>query len=289
MIKQVELGDEINQSSPQAERRDRLAETARPVGFDSRHSSLPFRLPLPPSLVSITISQPSSSVPFPTPPTYTMPSPPSFSAGQRDLHAAAWSASVSHRFVTSLWAGTLPPTVMARYLAQDYLFVDAFIALMGAAVSHADRARPRLLIARQLGLIANDEDGFFVRALQELQPSALDPTTPTTPLAPTAGFLDLMDDARASYAEALTVLLVAEWLYLDWASPSPSLPMPKDWVGAEWIELHRGEGFEKWVELLKDETDRVAEAADEETRRRMADVFGRAVELELAFFDAAFE
>ncbi|TXT08896.1 hypothetical protein VHUM_03024 [Vanrija humicola] len=97
-----------------------------------------------------------------------------------------------------------------------------------------------------------------------------------------------MADARdaQSYALALTVLLVAEWLYLDWGS----LPhaTPADWLHAEWIDLHRGDAFAAWVQLLKDETDRVAALADDATRQRMADMFVRAVELEAEFFDATY-
>lgn len=242
----------------------------------------------------------------------------SFSDTLRAAHAQTWSRSVSHRFVSALWAGTVPDRVLAHYLTQDYMFVDAFVSLMGAAVAFADQPAARIKIARQLGMIANDEDGYFVRALKRLNPTAiaLSPSTssdtaaaacqaptvdtatgagvaatekpiPTTPSAPTAAFIKLMLDSRASYAEALTVLLVAEWLYLDWASrPSQT---PSDWVHAEWIELHRGQAFEDWVKLLRDEVDRVAKETGEETRRKMEEVFAKAVELELAFFEAAYE
>jgi thiaminase (transcriptional activator TenA) len=206
----------------------------------------------------------------------------SFSADLRTATAPTWDAAVGHRFVDELWAGTLDDAVMARYLEQDAQFLDAFVALLGAAVAAADRPGPRLAIARQLGLVAGDEDDYFGRALTRLGATA----TPAL-LAPTRGFLGLMDDARrgADYGTALAVLLVAEWLYLDWAS-RPAHP-PGDWLYAEWIELHRGPAFTAWVELLRTEADRVA-AADPDARSRMADAFTRAVDLELAFFDAAY-
>jgi thiaminase/transcriptional activator TenA len=206
----------------------------------------------------------------------------SFSADLRTATAPTWDAAVSHRFVDELWAGTLDDVVIARYLEQDAQFLDAFVALLGAAVAAADRPGPRLAIARQLGLVAGDEDDYFGRALARLGATA----TPAL-LAPTRGFLGLMDDARrsADYGTALAVLLVAEWLYLDWAS-RPADP-PADWLYAEWIELHRGAAFAEWVELLRTEADRVA-AADPDVRSRMTDAFTRAVDLELAFFDAAY-
>lgn len=197
--------------------------------------------------------------------------------------AATWDAAVRHRFVDELWSGTVDDAVMARYLGQDAQFLDAFVALLGAAVAAGDRTGPRLAIARQLGLIAGDEDDYFTRALARL---GVDPAA-VAPAGPTRDFVALMDSARASadYATILAVLVVAEWLYLDWASRSA--PAPDDWLHREWIDLHRGEAFAAWVELLCGELDRVA-GADDAALARAREAFTRAVALELAFFDAAY-
>jgi thiaminase/transcriptional activator TenA len=207
----------------------------------------------------------------------------SFSENLRAATSTTWNAATGHRFVDELWAGTVDDAALARYLAQDALFLDRFVALLGAAVSAADDTQARLAIARQLGLVASDEDDYFARAL-----GRLGVTTPAEPLRPTQGFLDLMDDARRSgdYGVALTVLLVAEWLYLDWAARPDAAP--PDWLHREWIDLHRGSGFTAWVDLLRAETDRVAATADDVARERMGEIFRRTVDLELAFFDAAY-
>lgn len=219
----------------------------------------------------------------------------SFTSTLRQRTDTPWTAAISSRFVRELWAGTLPDAVLSTYLAQDSLFVDTFVALIGAAIATADLPRVRIKHARQLGLIANDEDGYFDRALRRLKTrgagglgDATAADVDPSPLAPTTGFLELMAEARdsQSYALALTVLLVAEWLYLDWGNLP--LPTPADWLHAEWIDLHRGEGFEAWVQLLKDETDRVALAVDSATRLRMEEMFVRAVALEAEFFDATY-
>ncbi|MCD2186382.1 TenA family protein [Actinomycetospora soli] len=196
------------------------------------------------------------------------------SAELRERHAEVWDAAVGHRFVDELGAGTVDDAVLAGYLAQDALFLDAFVALLGAAVAAADRPGPRLVLARQLGLVAGDEDDYFTRALDRLGVRA-----PAEPARPTAAFLALMDDARrsADYGRVLTVLLVAEWLYLDWAQRLGAAPA--DWLYAEWIELHRGPAFAAWVGFLREEADRVG--VDEAA-------FARTAQLELAFFDAAY-
>ena len=59
-----------------------------------------------------------------------------------------------------------------------------------------------------------------------------------------------------SYAAALSVLVVAEWLYLDWASRAPK-PLPDNFVYAEWITLHDNPDFCDFVDFLRAELDRI--------------------------------
>ena len=86
-----------------------------------------------------------------------------------------------------------------------------------------------------------------------------------------------------SYAAALSVLVVAEWLYLDWASRAPK-PPPNNFVHAEWITLHDNPGFRGFVDFLRAEWDRVGPAHADLCR----DFFRRAVALELSFFEAVY-
>ncbi|GAA4556634.1 TenA family protein [Pseudonocardia xishanensis] len=206
----------------------------------------------------------------------------SFSAELRESTLETWEAAVGHRFVSELWAGTVDRAVLARYLVQDFQFCDAFLALMGAAVATCDDPAARVVHARQVGLVAGDEHEFFLTSFAALGVSAEAPEL----AEPTRGFVDLMDAARAdaSYTEILAVLLVAEWLYLDWASRDGELPA--DPIAREWIELHRGPAFEAWVGFLRAELDRAAPSSRHVVR--VSRRFARAVELELAFFEAAY-
>ena len=86
-----------------------------------------------------------------------------------------------------------------------------------------------------------------------------------------------------SYAAALSVLVVAEWLYLDWASRAPQ-PLPNNFVHADWITLHDNPNFRGFVDFLRTELDRVGPAQADLCR----DFSCRAVGLELSFFEAAY-
>lgn len=201
----------------------------------------------------------------------------------RAQNASVWAASVEHRFVDELLAGTVSQDVMGRYLIQDHRFIDAFITLIGAAVASADALDRRLRLGRFLGMVCSDENDYFLRAFIALDIGEERHAIPDAPA--TAGFKALMKEAAAtrSYAAIMAVLNVAEGLYLDWAQRLNG-PMPDSFVHAEWITLHDNAFFVDFVGFLRAELDRVGPNEPAVA----ADFFKRAVELELAFFDAAY-
>jgi thiaminase/transcriptional activator TenA len=208
-----------------------------------------------------------------------------FSETLRQENEQTWSQAVQHRFVRELLAGTVPDPVMATYLTQDYRFFDGFLALVGAAVAPADQPEARLRLARFAGDIAGDENTYFLRAFDALGVSTSQrEAVPDT--SATAGFKNLFAEAAATreYAAIIAVLVVAEWLYLDWATRAPE-PLPTSFVHAEWITLHDNPSFRELVGFLRSELDRVGPEHAEQAR----DHFRRAIALELTFFDLAYE
>src|ERR1700736_4077282 len=196
----------------------------------------------------------------------------------------AWSDAVRDRFVNELFAGAVPGAVMARYLIPDPRFLDSFLTLLGAALASADTFEARLRFARFIGMVSGEENTYFLRAFEALGVTevrrAADPDT-----QPTAGFKAIMREAAQTrrYAAALSVLVVAEWLYLDWASRAPK-PLPNNFVHAEWITLHDNPGFRGFVDFLRAELDPIGPAQEDLCR----DFFQRAVALEFSFFEGAY-
>ncbi|NOD63257.1 MULTISPECIES: TenA family protein [unclassified Ruegeria] len=196
-----------------------------------------------------------------------------------------WQAATSHAFTRELSDGTLPEDKMRWYLQQDYQFVDGFVRLLASAIAHAPTLADSVPAAQFLAVITGPENTYFLRAMEALG------TKPSTEPAPaTRAFQDLMAEAVASgrYQNMLAVLVVAEWVYLSWASPENP---PKDdlpfWF-AEWITLHAGEGFESVVEYLRGQLDKVWPTLDAAEQAEVTRLFHRAVELERDFFDAAY-
>ena len=206
-----------------------------------------------------------------------------FTETLRHASEPTWSQAVKHRFVVDLFAGSVPDRVMASYLIQDHRFLDSFLILLGAAMATADSHDARLRFGRFIGMVSGEENTYFLRSFEALGMSEQERTdTPDT--RPTAGFKAIMREAAAtrSYVAALAVLNVAEWLYLDWASRAPS---PENFVHAEWITLHDNPDFRDFVSFLRAELDRVGPSERDVAR----DFFLRAVDLELAFFNATYE
>lgn len=199
--------------------------------------------------------------------------------------AEPWRASTEHRFVNELLSGTVSDAVMGRYLIQDHRFIDAFVTLVGAAVASADQFESRLRLGRFLGMVCSDENDYFLRSFAALGIGEERYAVPDA--APTAGFKALMKEAAAtrSYAAIMAVLNVAEGLYLDWAQRLGDRPLPTNFIHAEWITLHDNDFFVDFVSFLKTELDRVGPSEEAVAR----DFFQRAVDLELAFFNSAYE
>src|SRR5229473_4453500 len=207
-----------------------------------------------------------------------------FTETLRAASEPGWSDAVGHRFVNELFAGAMPDAAMARYLIHDHRFLDSFLTLLGAALASADTFEARLRFGRFIGMVSGEENTYFLRAFEALgvmeDRRAADPDTLTT-----TGFKAIMREAAEtrSYAAALSVLVVAEWLYLDWASRAPK-PLPENFVYAEWVMLHDNPDFRGFVDFLRAELDRVGPAEADLCH----DFFRRAVALELSFFEAAY-
>jgi thiaminase/transcriptional activator TenA len=211
-----------------------------------------------------------------------------FAEELRHQCAENWDAAVNHPFVDQLLDGSLPDEDLRHYLVQDYQFCDAFTALLGQAVASAPSLPSRLVFAGVLGAFASDENTYFHDCFEELGAPEADRTAPDLGTA-TRDFDALMRSALGtrSYPDVLAVLLVAEWLYGDWAARAGD---PAGWPAeakhAEWIRLHNNPEYNAWVAWLRDEFDAV-EPSHPQGRQRVAATFAEAVRLERAFFDAA--
>jgi len=206
----------------------------------------------------------------------------------RDRVAADWEAAIRHPFTHALAAGSLSRDRLAFYLKQDHLFLDGFVRLLAAAIATAPSVADAAPTARFLADVTGPENTYFLRAFEALGVGEAEQAA-TEPAPPAAGFLSLMAEAAASgrHARMLAVLVVAEWSYLDWATPHAPPAPGLCFVNAEWIALHSGAAFAGVVEHLRAQLDRAWIGLDPAERAEVERLFARATALERAFFDAA--
>ena len=203
----------------------------------------------------------------------------------RERSEPDWTNATTHAFVEELGAGTLDDEAFARYLVQDYAFVETLVSLVGYGVGQAPTMESKAELAAFLGAITTDEDDYFRRSFEALSvPESTwnDPGMNET----TAGFRDLLLRAahEGGYAETLAVLVPVEWIYLEWATAIDD--RPEAFYLAEWIELHANPSFESTVGWLRSELDERGPGLATERQRRLERLFRRTAAFEVAFFDA---
>lgn len=206
----------------------------------------------------------------------------------RERSEPDWTATTTHRFVEELGTGILSEQVFARYLVQDYAFVETLVSLVGYGVGQAPDMESKARLTAFLSAITGDEDDYFRRSFEALGVPESEWANPE--MGPTtAGFRDLLLRAvhERGYAETLAVLVPVEWSYLEWASAIEE--PPKTFYLAEWVELHANTEFAATVEWLRSELDRYGSACSERRQARLDALFSRAMAFEVAFFDTAFE
>lgn len=199
-----------------------------------------------------------------------------------------WSNAIDHRFTQELAEDTLEDAAFRRYLIQDYVFVDHLTSLVGHAASEAPTVDARVQLAEFLTVVGTDEDDYFTRSFDALSVPEREYTDPErSPV--TRAFVDLIGRARGGgYAEALAVLVPVEWVYCEWATRAKQGQSPQRFYLAEWIDLHANEGFITFVDWVRDQLDAVGRELAPRRVRRVDELFQRAAELEVSFFDDAY-
>lgn len=212
---------------------------------------------------------------------------PRFSEWLRARTEPAWTDATRHRFVAELAADELDDAVFRRYLVQDYAFVDDLAGAFGHAIGDAPSMGARGRLVDFLGTLTSDENDYFQRSFDALSVPEHAREDPAL-AGPTRAFRDCIGRATAGgYPELLAVLVPAEWAYLDWATHVADRSPARFYLD-EWVALHANPEFESFVSWLRAELDREGPTVAPRRQRDLAAVFERVVDLEVAFFDAAY-
>ncbi|MFT4922650.1 MAG: thiaminase/transcriptional activator TenA [Haloarculaceae archaeon] len=220
---------------------------------------------------------------------------PRFTDWLRKRAEPAWTAATDHQFTRELREDTLEDDVFRRYLIQDVAFLETLVGTVGHAVATAPTMAAKSRLSDFLGVLTDEETDYFERSFDALEVPEAERTDPT--LGPTTRALEdllVRGGREGGYVETLAVLVPAEWIYLSWASLHPDARLepearPERFYLAEWIDLHANPDFESFVGWLRSELDREGAEASQRRQTHLERLFRRTVDLEVAFFDSAYD
>lgn len=204
----------------------------------------------------------------------------------RKRHETLWEKMITHPFVRELGEGTLPAEKFITYFIQDYAFLIDGTKMMALAVSKAPDVEAAQRLSAFLNAAITGEESLFRRGFEEL--GVLPQRYTGAELLPTAlayaNFL-LRTGHEGSFNEILTILLVAEWTYFDWANRLAAQgKKPGRKVYQEWIDIHATPALEEFVGWAKERIDRVT--SDEQPR--IEHTFLTALRYEHLFWEMAY-
>ncbi|WP_338729405.1 TenA family protein [Haladaptatus sp. DJG-WS-42] len=213
---------------------------------------------------------------------------PRFTERLRSHSEPAWTNATNHQFTHELAAGTLADDALRRYLIQDYAFVETLTGLVGSAVVTAPSMAEKRRLTDFLVTLTGAENDYFERSFAALSVDEAAWKDPQK-LPVTQALEDLFVRAthQGGYAESLAVLVPAEWVYLSWARPHRDAA-PEKFYHEEWIAMHASAEFEAFVSWLRAQLDEQGATLSPQRTARVRRLFSRTVELEVAFFDAAY-
>ncbi|EGV65956.1 hypothetical protein PSN45_003238 [Yamadazyma tenuis] len=204
-----------------------------------------------------------------------------------------YQQSISHPLTNELCAGTLPDFKLFTYLVQDLKYFETGADLISKTMRLSDSKEASSTIYEYIGGLSTENKYFHVcihelkqsEEVQKRVPHMLGENSETLPAVKKyIDYLDYLLNESNSYVELITVVYIMEKVYLGWVEfnlQQGSISKSLEYKHQEWIDLHSGEDFEKWVKFLAQEVDRVA-PSDMETFEQTAK---KTLELEVEFFE----
>ena len=207
----------------------------------------------------------------------------------RDQAGPLWSAMTQHRFTHDMAADALPPGAFERYLRIEHAFVRQAVRIFAHALVQAPTPADQRHVTEILAGLTGEQERYFQEAYRRLGLPADHADGDDLPSAARAlGEGALAVAADGGFEEILSMMLAAEWMYLDWCTAAhaaaPSRPEP-----AQWIALHVAPGFADGVAWTRARADALGPLLDPARQAACARHFRRMLELEIAFHDAVYD
>jgi thiaminase (transcriptional activator TenA) len=201
-------------------------------------------------------------------------------------HQTVWQAMQQHRFVLDIEHDQLPESVFNRYLVFEGNFVATAIAIFALGVSKAPDIRQQRWLIGVLNALVDTQIAWFEAVLAQ---RAISPSDYPDDLPGVNRFRDGMLHVaqQGSYAEIITLMFGAEWMYYHWCKRVSAQPQ-SDADVRRWVEMHAEEEFYQQALWLKGELDQCALSLSIEEKQRLTELYGNVLQWEIDFHSAAY-
>lgn len=211
---------------------------------------------------------------------------PSFTDRLLSQNQGVWQAMQQHRFVTDIEQGILPTKVFNQYLVFEGDFVATAIEIFSYAVIKAPDITHRRWLIGVLDALANEQIAYFERVMAHRD------VTPESYLrgAPevyrfSQGMLRVAE--TGSYAQILTLMFGAEWMYYHWCKRVSQAEIADADV-KEWVVMHAEATFINQASWLKVELDKCAATLGEAQQVQLSGLYAQVLQWEIDFHSAAY-
>ncbi len=202
-------------------------------------------------------------------------------------NADVFDAMINHRFVRDIRAGTLPPHVFDAYLVYEGSFVETAISIFGYGVARATDMGHRRWLIGVLDALANQQIAYFERtfAARDIAPGRFDLHQPDV-----QAFRDTLTHLAetGSYADILTAMFAAEWMYSTWCSAAAGGTITDPEL-REWVGMHADPAFCAQAQWLRAAIDHFGNDMNAAEAARQSAIFRRVMQLEISFHAAPYQ
>ncbi|MFC5831146.1 TenA family protein [Nonomuraea insulae] len=185
-----------------------------------------------------------------------------------------------HPFLEGLGDGTLERDRFAFYMVQDARYLEAYAKALATASARATDPADAAFFAQSAHTALAAERLLHAGYIEDATGVATSPTCLAY-----ASFLQATA-LTAPYPVIAAAVLPCFWIYQDVGTALLTKAVPGHPYG-KWISTYADPTFAASVEQAKGIADRLANAADPDTREAMARAYGRAAAYEWMFWDSA--
>ena len=209
-----------------------------------------------------------------------------------DIRARAdglYQAMLGHPFVTGIGDGSLDIERFKHFIRQDYLYLVQYARTLSLAAAKASTVevmgRFAVLAHETLNTEMALHRGYCARfgiSQTELEATTAVPTT--------QAYTDFLVRTAydGSFGELASALLPCMWGYCEIGQVLLSRGKPAGQpLYAEWIDMYSSAEFQTLADWLRGLVDKLAEAANDEERRRMEEAYVTGTRYEYAFWEMA--